>query len=623
MIGTSVDRYRIVEELGHGGMSVVYRGIDTSLERDVAVKVLHSHLARKAESRQRFHREAKAIARLKHPNILDVYDFSSEDAERSYIVMELIQGENLREFLATAGACPPEAAALVGLGIASALISAHDHGIIHRDLKPENVMVSKSGDLKLMDFGIAHVIGAETMTQTGSLMGSPAHMSPEMIEGERVDARADVFALGTVLYWLCTGKLPFEGQNAPQILKKVLQGDYKHLTVVDPRVGRAFQAIVDKCMAHDADARYQTARDAYDALNDFLVVAGISAPDLELRRYLTNPAQWSREWETKIVPRLVSGGRACLEAGRTVDALALLDRALAYDPANEEVHRCLASLHRRRQRVWAVAVVAAIALTSAAIIWWPSPPRPDATPQPNLDVTAVEPAQDLAQQITRDATIRVTEASATARANHVTIFGSAIAEASRPIADASRPIVSRPIPLTIIPAISQDAGVADAELKPEQFKYSFRVYPPAAQLVIAGRTLSSFDAAKGIDLERGKYVLTATSRGCKRFREVVEVNGPQDKAHDVVLSWEDGTVRIQPDVDSLIFVGSDTRNIARRVAGGSFATFRFEFGPADSENQQRQTFHIAPTSDMTKRQTYSVVVRPGTVETINVAFRNR
>ena len=284
MIGTSVDRYRIVEELGHGGMSVVYRGVDSALERDVAVKVLHNHLAKKAENRQRFHREAKAIARLRHPNILEIYDFSSADAERSYIVMEYVEGENLRQFAARTGHPPPEVAALICLEIAYALEHAHDHGIIHRDLKPENVMVSSGGELKLMDFGIAHVIDAETMTATGSLMGSPAHMAPEIIDGQRADVRADVFALGTVLYWLAAGRLPFEGANAPQVLRKVLEGDCEDVESVDPRTGQQLGAIVRRCLATDPDDRYESVLAVRRELADFIGPMGWTDYELELKR---------------------------------------------------------------------------------------------------------------------------------------------------------------------------------------------------------------------------------------------------------------------------------------------------------------------------------------------------
>ncbi len=597
---------------------MVYRGVDTSLERDVAVKVLHNHLARKAESRQRFHREAKAIARLKHPNILDVYDYSSEDAERSYIVMEYVEGNNLREFLALHGKAPAEAAALIGLGICGALISAHEHGIIHRDLKPENVMVSLTGDLKLMDFGIAHVIDAETMTQTGSLMGSPAHMSPEMIEGERVDARADVFALGTVLYWLCTGALPFDGQNAPQILKRVLQGQYDRLTTAEPKAGRHFQTIIDKCMAHNPDDRYQTAREALAALTNFVSAAGIESPDLELRRYLVQPSTWIRQWDTGLVPKLIERGQAALARGDTMAAVASLDRALAYEPDNVEVHKCLARIHQRRKSAVFAGVAAAICLFGGIIYaFWPAETvEVPVEVSPPIVVAVSQPAENAADQIS----------AATAAAATATIaqnVGQFVVAQTTTIAATPKPklalLPTRTIPI-IIPVA--DVGLV-APVEAPTFNYSFRVYPPAAQIIIAGRTYSSFEAAKGIPLEKGRHVLTAASRGCKRQREIVEVNGPQAKVSDLVLEWEDGTVRVLADVDSLIFIGDDTRNVARRVSGGQSASFRFPFGSSDSENQQRTTFHIAPASDMTKRQTYSVVVRPGTVETINVAFRNR
>ncbi len=619
MIGTSIDRYRIVEEIGHGGMSVVYRGVDTALERDVAVKVLHNHLARKAESRQRFHREAKAIARLKHPNILDVYDYSSEDAERSYIVMEYVAGNNLREFLAIHGKAPAEAAALVGIGICGALITAHEHGIIHRDLKPENVMVSLNGDLKLMDFGIAHVIDAETMTQTGSLMGSPAHMSPEMIEGERVDARADVFALGTVLYWLSTGSLPFDGQNAPQILKRVLQGQYDRLTTVEPQAGRHFQAIVDKCMAHDPDDRYQTAREALAALTAFVSAAGIESADLELRRYLGHPAVWMREWQAALVPKLIERGQEALARGDTMAAVASLDRALAYEPDNTAVHRCLARIHQRRQTAILAGAAAVICLVGGlAYAFWPSPEVVVAPQEiPEVEVAVSQPAENAADQVLAAAAIASTTSDAQNLARMIVERTTTVAKDTPQRLVAFPP--SRPLPILMPLA---DVGVV-APAEDPTFTYAFRVYPPAAQVMVAGRTYSSFEAAKGISLEKGRHVLTAASRGCKKRREIVEVNGPQAQIRDLVLEWEDGTVRVMADVDSLIFIGDDTRNVARRVSGGQSASFRFPFGSSDSENQQRTTFHIAPASDMTKRQTYSVVVRPGTVETINVAFRNR
>ena len=289
MIGTSIGRYHIEEELGHGGMSVVYRGRDHELGRDVAVKVLHAHLAKKAENRKRFHREAQAIARLRHENILEIYDYASQDAERAYIIMEYVDGSNLRQFLEQHGPPPPEHCALIGLAICHALEIAHAKGIIHRDLKPENVMISKNGRVKLMDFGIAHVFDAETMTQTGSLLGSPAHMAPEMIEGDPVDERADIFALGTVLYWLATGALPFEGKNTPQVLKRVLEGIYRNPESHDDRIGECFSNIIRTSLAFEPSERYANVDAIARELESFILSAKIEDMSAELKHYLKDP----------------------------------------------------------------------------------------------------------------------------------------------------------------------------------------------------------------------------------------------------------------------------------------------------------------------------------------------
>src|SRR5437660_45340 len=165
-------------------MSVVYKGLDTALDREVAVKVLHPHLAGKDESRRRLAREAKAVAKLHHPNILEVFDFAAADSADAYIVTEYIRGQTLRQFTVKETFDPPELAAMVIHEVAVALACAHEAGVIHRDLKPENVMVREDGLVKLMDFGIAKIIDRDDkMTMTGALVGSPAHMAPEIIEG--------------------------------------------------------------------------------------------------------------------------------------------------------------------------------------------------------------------------------------------------------------------------------------------------------------------------------------------------------------------------------------------------------------------------------------------------------
>ena len=227
LVGRHIGRYRILEQLGQGGMSVVYKGLDTALDREVAVKVLHPHLSHKEESRKRLAREAKAVAKLRHPNILEVFDFAGIDAEDAYIVTEYIRGQTLRQYAVSNTFDPPEIAAMVIHEIAQALAHAHEAGVIHRDLKPENVMVREDGVLKLMDFGIAKIIDRDDkLTMTGALVGSPAHMAPEIIEGEETGAEADIFSLGTMLYYFATGRLPFNGPNTTATLKKILDCVY-------------------------------------------------------------------------------------------------------------------------------------------------------------------------------------------------------------------------------------------------------------------------------------------------------------------------------------------------------------------------------------------------------------
>ena len=237
LVGRHIGRYRILEQLGQGGMSVVYKGLDTTLEREVAVKVLHPHLASRLESRKRLEREAKAVARLHHANILEVFDYSAESGEEAYLVTELVRGKTLREFIDEEALQPPELAAMVMFEIAAALAHAHEAGVLHRDLKPENVMVRDDGVLKLMDFGIAKIIDhGEKMTMTGALVGSPAHMAPEIIEGEEAGAEADIFSLGTMLYLFATGKLPFTAPNTTATLKKILDCVYDDPRQVVPSV---------------------------------------------------------------------------------------------------------------------------------------------------------------------------------------------------------------------------------------------------------------------------------------------------------------------------------------------------------------------------------------------------
>src|SRR5512146_289266 len=226
-------------------MAVVYRGRDSALDREVAVKLLHPHLATAKESRARFSREARAVARLAHPGIVEIYDYAGEGTPESYLVTEFVRGRTLRAFSQEVGFGYPEVGMLVGRALADALVHAHGAGVIHRDLKPENVLV-KVGEapaVKLADFGIARILASdERMTMTGALVGSPNHMAPESIEGRAAAPSSDVFSLATILYWLATGKMPFEAPNPTATLRRVIEGDCADPREVCPAVSDALGA---------------------------------------------------------------------------------------------------------------------------------------------------------------------------------------------------------------------------------------------------------------------------------------------------------------------------------------------------------------------------------------------
>src|SRR5712671_2771095 len=272
-------RYRLEEQVGQGGMAVVWRGWDTQLRRTVAVKVLHAHLHSREDIRRRFDREAHAVARLHHPYILDVYDFSGPQAQPSYLVTEFIRGHTLRVFAEDHPFDPPELAAACLLPIAEALQHAHAAGVVHRDLKPENIMVRDDGVVKLTDFGIAALLDPdEKFTVTGSILGSPAHLAPETIEGKPVDPRADLFSFGTILYWLSCGKLPYQAPSPAALLRKILDGNLKDPRSVRSSVSDAQAKIIARCLERDPARRYQTATELRGDLDSLLVQSGLEAP---------------------------------------------------------------------------------------------------------------------------------------------------------------------------------------------------------------------------------------------------------------------------------------------------------------------------------------------------------
>ena len=281
--GDELGRYVLGEELGAGGMATVFRARDRELRRDVAVKVLFPHLARKDEVTRRFQREARAAAALENPNILRVYDVGGGGADvPPYIVMELVRGGTLRE-LAEATALPAETVACAGALVCEALAVAHAAGIVHRDVKPGNVMFADDGRLLLTDFGVAHLDDDDSLvTRTGALLGTPAFMAPEQALGHGVDARSDLYAVGATLYQLATGSVPYSGPTA-KIVTEAQKGSAVPAVRRRPAIGGELSRLIGRLMDPDPARRPASAAAAARELMAIATAGGVDDAAAELR----------------------------------------------------------------------------------------------------------------------------------------------------------------------------------------------------------------------------------------------------------------------------------------------------------------------------------------------------
>jgi serine/threonine protein kinase/tetratricopeptide (TPR) repeat protein len=268
--GQSLSHYRVLEQIGAGGMGVVYRAHDLRLQRDVALKVLPSGSIN-AEQRSRFRNEALALSRLNHPNIATIYDFDNQ-GDLDFLVMELISGVGLDEML-RAGPLPEPEALRLGIQLAQGLAAAHLQHLIHRDLKPGNLRITPDGHLKILDFGLSKILHPETpnaqtvsLHETGLVIGTLPYMAPEQLSGEPVDARTDVWASGAVLYEMAAARPPFPQATQPMLINAILNQPPRPLSEYAPSASSAYQAVVSKALAKAAGERYQSATELLDDL---------------------------------------------------------------------------------------------------------------------------------------------------------------------------------------------------------------------------------------------------------------------------------------------------------------------------------------------------------------------
>jgi serine/threonine-protein kinase len=330
-------RYEILDKIGEGAMGVVYRARDATLGRVVALKMLSADLGSDDELNQRFHREAEAIGRLNHPNIVTVYDLG--DAEgHLYMAMELLEGDDLRALIERQWDIPLADKARILAQICEGLGYAHSRGVVHRDVKPANILVTSTGRVKLLDFGLARVATRETITRRGVILGTPDYMSPEQAMGKTLDHRTDIFSAGAVFYEFLTMQKPFRGKTLHGVLYQIISEDPDAVLTLNPELPARLAVVVHRMLRKDPDDRFQSLEETGRELLDIHAAmrrsqgrststapqAPVSADDLRTR-----------------VREHVTRGRGHFDAGRYHKASAELAQALALDPDCEEAAELL------------------------------------------------------------------------------------------------------------------------------------------------------------------------------------------------------------------------------------------------------------------------------------------
>jgi serine/threonine-protein kinase len=477
-VGQVLDKYELLERVGQGGMAVVYRGLDRSLKRVVAIKVLHKHLSEYQEARDRFEREAQAVAKLRHENILEIFDYSGAAAAEafgsSYIVTEFIDGQTLKQVITERPVGFPEIGAMIVLQVCRALAHAHSVGILHRDVKPENVMIRSDGVVKLMDFGISHMLDLERLTVTGQLLGSPAYMAPEHVEGRQLDFRTDVFAAGIVLYQLTVGRLPFEGKNPHEVLKRIAECKFVDPRQANPRIGNRLGRIILRAMAAEPDDRYPSVGEMVIALEGYLEESGLphDKAAAELARYFEAPAAYERALEDRLLDHLARRGEELLEQDNRAGALDVFDRVLTMDPDNAKVIAILDGINRRtrfKAGALAAAFIAVMGACAFAIhrrsrAIEVQPPAGLATGSWPAHVPAIQRAYEPAlPAVTDDAALA---GSAAGSGSAALAVGSGSARPVPVPPDAPPAVVAADIKVTVSPVQGSEVRFGDGEWAP-------------------------------------------------------------------------------------------------------------------------------------------------------------
>ncbi len=584
--GDTLGRYAIGDELGEGGMATVFRARDAELRRDVAVKVLFPHLARRPEVVHRFQREARAAAGLEHRNILRIYDVgSAQGDDPPFIVMELVRGRTLLTELEVRGPMLSEVATCVGALLADALACAHAAAIVHRDVKPANVLISEHGRVLLADFGVARLETEDSLvTKTGAVLGTPAYMSPEQATGDVATAKSDLYSLGATLYQLATGQLPFTG-NAAKIIADITSGTlvlpHKRRASVDPDLSR----LIGRMMERDPTRRPASASDVAAELRRLATASGFADPADELAAYFANADAFATARTAPIVSATLARSRASHGAGELPRAMALADRAAALSPSDPEAAAWIEALvagargrERRKTVVVGVGVLGTIG-AATAIIGAVLAAR-DAPPGASVPGDAAPLTADAALQAAADATAApVVPPPADAAPALDASFRNEARDARRPDAppleriDAAPSVLSpdAAIPISVDAAIDRapDAAVVSGAILVRNDTWCDVEIDGTPR----GRVFPA--SARPIEVSPGRRRVTCKGSVNSWTQEVDVAPGQQAVARGRLVELHEVVVEVAMTIDGTPYRAGSTARLAGRVHVEANGTSRF------------------------------------------------
>lgn len=352
---TKIGRYEIIDRVGRGGMGVLYRGRDSVLEREVAIKVMSTDFDADSDdtARPRFYREARAAAKLQHRNIVTIFEFGEED-HTPFIVMEFLRGQDLSKRMRSEPSLTLEEKLDIVADLCTGLHFAHEQGVVHRDVKPANIWIQSDGSIKLLDFGIAK-FASSTMTRQGSVLGSVSYMAPEQVAGGEVDGRADIFSAGVVLYELLAGKKPFEGDSPTAVLARIMDEHPAPMDTFGSEVPRPLLAALAKALQKDREKRYRHAADFGADLR--LVRSALAAVD---------PATMDIELTRGMMPPTLAGPTLVIEPGNHDPAGAV---SLVGAGASSSERAAPSALRPARQRPWLLPAVGVAVVFVAVMVY--------------------------------------------------------------------------------------------------------------------------------------------------------------------------------------------------------------------------------------------------------------